>query len=771
MRVRDRVTFALVAIALLTSVLVVGGVLRWTQAIVAGVVALALLTQIRSRRTIGRSPLVLLLSIAVGLTALQLVPLPDGLLARLDPVGHQLRLDGLAIAGTSSWSCISLDPAHTLGALAFLIILLGVALLSLRIAAHERGRYMLLAGVAIACGLAALATGIHTLVGADALYGLYEPQRAKAGPVFGPLLNPNHLGGLMAMGSVLSLGLAFYHRQITQLRVLWIVIAVGCVVVMGMSLSRGAMVGFGIGLLTAAGVAIASRTVSATPRRRRSGIRTEVLIAIVVGLGLVIALYFTAGNVVSQLGDTAITEVDQPGSKFAAWKSSLQLVAESPWVGVGRGAIESTLTRVNPGSGHFTYSHLENEYLSAVVEWGIPGTVLLALAAGWCLLVAFRRRLDGPLAAAALGALAVIVFQSSVDFGIEILGVAVPFTIVASTVQLAALRETDESYVRILARRLVVLVPLIGSTVVLLLPMTTTLREDHDDLDETPTVERSREIIARHPLDYLAYGQAATKIARTDGAVRYLNHALRLHPTYPGLHRIAARMLVSIGQPAQAAIEYGLAMNAEPYPRQLLAEILKMLPDPAHAAAAIPTDYKNFDGMMRSLRDLKRPDIAMGWLERVAERPQHDLRVIDLLYRMAMDHQAYDAAKTAAELRLRVAHTTTSKVQLAKVLFVRHEYDRLLVDLADVATWTGRIDEKAEAWLVLCDVHITQQAWDPALKCIHRLDASGLVLPGARSQIQRRVQAINEARERESKRKAIEMMERQLLQSGANKSH
>ena len=41
-RVRDRASLAIAALALLISVLGVGGVLRWTQAVVAGLISVAL---------------------------------------------------------------------------------------------------------------------------------------------------------------------------------------------------------------------------------------------------------------------------------------------------------------------------------------------------------------------------------------------------------------------------------------------------------------------------------------------------------------------------------------------------------------------------------------------------------------------------------------------------------------------------------------------------------------------------------------------------------
>jgi O-antigen ligase/tetratricopeptide (TPR) repeat protein len=763
-KVRDRICLAIGGAALLTSVLAVGGALRWTQSTVALLVAGALATQVLAKRRLERlSPLVALLGVAAVLTAIQLIPLPVGLLHVLDPVGTQLRADGAALAGTSPWHSISLDPPGTTRALLFFITLLGVAILSHRFAASERGRLVLLGAVAVTCGLAAVVTGVHTLLSADSLYGLYAPVHMGVDPpVFGPLLNPNHLGGLMAMGAVLSLGLAFYSRQRTQLRVLWIVIGVGCTVVAAASLSRGAIVGLGIGVFVAAGVLVAGK-MSASERRHGRRIRNDLPIAIVVGLGIALALYMSAGNVASQLQQTSLYELSKPISKYAAWKSSLQLVRETPWVGVGRGAVEACLTRVHPGSAYYTFSHLENEYLSAVVEWGIPGALILGAVFAWCVLNALRRWRDGPLAAAALGALAMMMFQSSVDFGIEMLGIAVPLTIIASTVTLVPLRPEAGVRTAPIGRGLLILALVAGAWLVSR-PFARSLQEDHDDLlaADPPKLGDVVRSLENHPLDYLGFGEAADLMSR-DGnihAVEYLNQALRLHPTHPGLHRLAARMLVGLKRYDQAAVEYSLAMNAEAAPSGLLTEIVTLVPNADDVAASIPVDYPFVDVMLHSLKDLKRQDVSEKWLWRVAQRPQHDLGVIDTLYDLAMARRDYPLAEKVAELRMNVSHTTTSRVKLVKVQFQLREFDTVLKELADVKDWTGRTDEKADAWLVLCDVYIEQHQWDPALECLHRVDASGL-LPG-RGEVNKRLQIVDEQRTYESKMEAIKAMEEAL---------
>jgi O-antigen ligase len=706
----------------------------------------------------------ILLGIAVALTAIQLIPLPDAVLSGLDFRGNELRNDGAALTGTAPWPCLSLDPAGTLRGLAFFVILLGTAALGLRLASSERGRYLVLSGVAIACGLAAFVTGLHTLFQADSLYGMYQPLHA-APPLLGPLLNPNHLGGLMAIGAVLAVGLAFYQRQVAQLRVLWVVIAVGCSATAMASLSRGATLALGLGVATTIAILFARRL--GTPddgSRPMRALVNDVPITIVIAFGLAVAVYTSAGKVADQLDNTSLTELGQPLSKYAAWRSSFQLVEEAPWTGIGRGAVEPAFTRVHDASAYVTFSHLENEYIQAIVEWGVPGAILLGLAAAWCIVTAAKRWRDGPLAAGAIGACAAILFQSSVDFGIELLGIAVPVVLIASTLLSGRLRETQSLGVR--AGRTLLILALGGAAAVLLVPITRSLQEDHDDLTATDaaTPADARAVIERHPLDYLAYGEAAAAMLRSGDpqASKLLNHALRLHPTHPGLHRLAARLLLASGRRPQSALEYAAAMRGTLMPRTLILEIVAMLPEVELASAAIPADSPNQRQIRRTLTEIDREDITLRWLQQMMELPQHDLAAIDQLYQLAMARHDWPVAEQAARRRLAESHTSTSRIRLDRVLFRREQFDQVLKDLADVASWKGRLDEQADAWLLVCDAQIEKRAWDPALACLHKLDGSGVLPVTQRNEIVKRLAIVDEQREMEAKQKAIEEMQRAL---------
>jgi O-antigen ligase len=773
-RFRDRISLGVGGAALLISVFCVGSAFRWTQALVGTLVAIALAVQMLARRRLERaSPLVIILLVAIGLSVLQLIPLPASVLDTFVAQGSHLRDDGAALAGTDPWRSISLDPAGTLHALAFYVILLGAAVLALRFATNERGRYYLLATVALVCGLTAAITGLHTLFGADSLFGLYRPQHASP-PVLGPLLNSNHLGSLMAVGTVLSFGLAFYSRQIVQLRVLWIVTLIGCAVVTFSTLSRGAALALLLGLAVAGALLVTNRLNASGLRRRRVNTLTRDLpIAIVIIFGIGLAIFTSAGRVADQLDNTSMVELDQPASKYAAWRSSFDLVQEAPLLGIGRGALEPVFTRVHEASSQVTFSHLENEYIQTVVEWGIPGALILGALFAWCVITAARKWRDGPLAAAALGALAGVAFHSSVDFGVELLGLALPVIVVAATVMTVPLRETDW-LARTRAARAILVVALLAAALALTLSATRGVQEDHDDIitGDPPTAESLRAVIERHPLDYFGYGRMASMMARNNNgdAIGFLNHALALHPTHSGLHRLAARILINSGRHSQAAVEMSLAMNGSSAPHKVLEEIVAIFPDPAIAASAIPLDPRRAPLVLRSLKELKRDDIAMLWLVRVTRQPQRTTELTDKLYEMASDRRDLKIMKYAARMRLAIANTNTSRLMLAKAQFKAGEHTDLLRGLVDVAAWHGRIDEQMDAWLLVCDVHMERRTWDLALQCLHRIEGAGIVMAGRRELVASRIKKITEQRDLDVRKEAIEQMEQALEKKQKKKS-
>lgn len=747
MRPRDLLIALSTLAAIAVSVLAVGGVLRWSQAVVALLVAIAVATTAFSRRAFARtSPLVALLLAAIGLTIIQLIPLPSALEHALVPTTAALRADGAELAAVDPWRAATADATASLSQVIYFLTLLGIAIIALRLATSERGRYRIIVAVTALCGLVAVIAGIHRLFALHALYGLYTPTYAEP-QIVAPLLNGNSLACLMAVGATLAIGLAAHRKQPSWLRVIWLLHVVACGAVVVVTVSRGGT----LALVGGAAVTVALLLVQRlsgpdrTRKRRARYMSNALPIGIIAGCLTLLVIYSSAGKVEAQLSNLSFDEVNYSRSKFAAWRSSFALLEESPWLGVGRGGFETSFTHVHEASGLATYAFLENEYLQALVDFGIPGGILLAGIALWGAVVALRRWRDGAIAAGALGALAVVAAQSNVDFGLEFLGLAAPVVAIAATVCFVPLKETDQAKrVRIL--RVAHAAALVVGGGLLFSSVTRTLDEDRRALSSHASLTKARASIERHPLDYYGYAVAAELLAKSGDprAIRMLNHAMALHPTHPQLHRMAARMLLSEGRETQAAIEYATALRTTPDPRPILDEISATF-SVELAAAALPIDYAEPQALVTELLAKKRGHIARLYLERILHLSPRTARACDLMFKLA-EYGDLAAAETVARRCADRLPDYQARVALARQLASKLSHTETLRLLHDVESWQARRDEKIDAWLLRCDAHLALGASDDAKRCLRRLDASPDMLDARRGEIIKRIETINSAR-------------------------
>lgn len=725
--------------------------MRWAQAIVALLAAGSLIPQLWSKGVPAKlSPLAVALGCAAALCAFQLIPLPSAVLELLSPTASVFREDGAALMNVDPWRGLTMDAPATLQAFAAFLSLLALSLVALRIAATEQGRYRLLASVGITAGVTAVIVGVHELLGATELYGFYDPVATPN--VLGPLLNENHLGGFMAVGAMVALGLVAHPRQRSWMRAAWLVVVCACSVIAMLTQSRGATLALIIGALVTVGIIVGQRFTnkSGLKRGRARFVTSSLPISVVAACAVVVVVYSSAGGLQRQFEKTSLHEVYAPRSKFAAWRSAATLVEETPWVGIGRGAMESSFTRVHPASGVVTFSHLENEYIQTFVDWGIAGGLMIGAALLWLAAIAIRRWRDGPLAAGALGAIAAIAVQSNVDFGVELLGIAVPVTIlVASLTHMPITEPSRRGLQWSRARRLILIGALGGCALLLFSSWTTSLDEDRRAIasGSRRSLDELRSSVQRHPLDYYGYAQAAEILRKNNDvrAVRLLNHAMALHPYHPGLHRLAAQMLYQTGRKEQSAIEFAAALRGASDPLRQITEIVSLFTT-EQAAAAIPPAGIELDTVVRILKELNHPDVARVWLAGVLDLHPKSIRACELLYELFMQHGDLRAAEAAGRRCHQMMPDQQTRFALAQLLLTKGGHAEAIELLHDVESWHGRIDFNVNAWLLLCDAHAGRRDWDQAKRCLRRLSASGDVTLVRRGEITSRLEDIEKRR-------------------------
>jgi tetratricopeptide (TPR) repeat protein len=383
-----------------------------------------------------------------------------------------------------------------------------------------------------------------------------------------------------------------------------------------------------------------------------------------------------------------------------------------------------------------------------VVDWGVLGAILLGAAALWLVVVAAQRWRDGPLAAGALGALVVVGLQAGVDFGIEILGLAVPATMVIATLSFVPVKEVEAPVLLRSRIRTGALIAVIAAASALLLsPCTISIREDHEDLADIKTVRMAdlAQVVDRHPLDFYPFALGAEMLARSHDprAIAMLNHALVLHPTHPGLHHLAARTLFRSGHLDQAVIEYALAVREGPTLLAMLTEITTRF-SAKQAARAIPTSLTT-PTIVKILLDLGRPAVATEWLGLLLDESPNNLQACDGLYTAAIQRKDETAAMIASRRCRGSEPSYEARTKLARLLLDTAHLDEAAQLVADVEKWPGRVDVKVEGWLVSCDVIAARKQWNDTKRCLRMLDLSGLVLDNQRSLVVNRLDKVEEA--------------------------
>lgn len=634
MRSRDVAALVAIAVALTLTTLLLGGATRWAALVAVGLALATAVAHLGSRRTASRpGPLLLLVGLAAALTAVQLVPLPDMLAEvlvrpKLDLVRAHAAAFGEA---PPTWCVASYDPPATLVELAKLAGYVALAWTAGRLAANRRARPWLAAAVVSAAAAAALVGLLHVAVGAHHLYGVFAvppPDRVSS-----PLINDNHFASLTGLAAPLALGLALGWRGRLRAAALGAGLVLAAAALL--SGSRGGALALAAGLGVTTVLLVLQRRAGTDDGHRAP--RSSAPAAIIAGSLILLLGVVVTSDVTHELRATHLGELREAHSKYQVWSHALPLVGENRWLGVGKGAFETTYPRLAP-VGDITFSHAENSYLQAVLDWGLPGAAALAVLVLLLGRAGLRRWRAGPLEAGALGSLTVIALHELVDFSLELPAVAMATICVAAVV--APPRIGTDTRARLDRRtQLLRLGALAAAGVVLALaasPLGASASRDRAAIaDARDRASAARRALARHPADGLAAGHAAQALfgRRDPRAVAVVGRALTLRPQHSGLHRLAGRMLATSQQPLQALVEYRLALAwcDDREATSILEEVIARFPDPADAARALPTERRQSWRLQLLLGYRGHTELALAYAARVLERePDRDDAHLDL---------------------------------------------------------------------------------------------------------------------------------------------
>lgn len=528
--------------------------------VAAGVVAL------RRPPTRDALPFLLPFGVAVGATALQLVPLPPALLEALSPETART----WRVAGFVDARPLSLSPTATSHELVRALVLAGLFLAAASLAQHRRhARALLWILAALGAFEAAVALG-HLATDSRAVLGLFEPRFQEFVPI-GTFVNKNHAAGLLALAlaPMIALGAAGGPRD-RFLAGSLALLGLGVVFISG---SRsGALAAF---------VGCAVPALVLTLRAQRRQLALAALLA--AGLGAGAMLWFNRDVLARKMGD-----LDEPleNAKVLAWADAARVAAAFPATGIGRGAYQEVAPRWKTFPAPVRVTHPESWPLQFAAEWGLPVTGLLLVAAGWA---AVRRLRAGRLDSTGLGAvsgLVAITVSNLADFNLEFLGTAAPAAVLLGV--FAVRRDGGEARVprawpaavfgaggAALVAHALWAAPATFARVDAVMPT----------LDPA-TLARSAAV---HPADYRIHlwrGRRSHARAPVEAALEY-ERAAFFDPWHPAPHVALARLHARAGRRALAAIAYrsGLERGA-----RALDEVVAFLPSVDELARALPPE-------------------------------------------------------------------------------------------------------------------------------------------------------------------------------------
>src|SRR5262249_3188635 len=155
------------------------------------------------------------------------------------PHAYELRSDvaphasfmPLSVDGPATW----LAGARGIGCFALLLLIAGFV-------QSRRHAAQLLAIVALTAAALALVAGAQQLTGTSAILGFYRPRSQPGAGVFGTFVDVNHAASLLALGALVSAGLAVEASG--RSRPLFITCAALSTGALLLTTSRGALAGF-----------------------------------------------------------------------------------------------------------------------------------------------------------------------------------------------------------------------------------------------------------------------------------------------------------------------------------------------------------------------------------------------------------------------------------------------------------------------------------------------------------------------------------------------
>ena len=579
----------------------------------------------------------LLLGLALA-TILQCIPLPIGWLDWLAPAtASTYRSYAVALGQAApTHAPISLDVESTRLTTVWFLAIAATYLTVRQISVRKDQRVLLVLCIPIIGVIVVLIGLVHAVLMERALFGLYLPTAGTAPERTGALysstfVNANHLAAFLNLGMGVALGYGGDDQHPSHKRVLWVGTA--------LFLAAGvALTGSKAGIITGGGIILALLFVGRAPAVRTGAVLTALVVT-------VLAVFSPLGTELSSLagfGDL-ISE-----SQRQTQRVGVEVLAQWPWTGVGRGAFGVAQTQVNGGISSFTVTHAHNMPIQLLADFGffLGG---LALFVGLLTLVPrFIRGFRDSLGAGITAALSAVFVHNLVDFSLDILGIAMTAALLVGTLP-APRRGIKLPWYAVTAVCL--------TTAALLTFQGFRSGPEAGPRRDAWIVNAPTEAIQHYPAD--AYAFLAAGVAKR--SIPLLEHAQALHPTEAEV--MLAQAALTPGTDALPLIQTALSQPGSWRMRRRAFALAMSRAKSAHTVLdALPDKGSVVASFLQSISS-RQEDI----IQRTARRFSHHPEVIEVIAVIRLRQNRLDEAKVLAT-RLLLLDESKGYRMLARVL-------------------------------------------------------------------------------------------------------
>ncbi|HXP84273.1 MAG TPA: O-antigen ligase family protein [Bryobacteraceae bacterium] len=367
-------------------------------------------------------PMLALLGFTVALCALQLIPLPRGVLQILSPSSLEIYSAAAQAGAANRFFPISVMPSATLDAmlalLACIVVFALVADMAAEWASREPQRTWRLAIPLVVLGVLEAVLGI-----------LQAAAGSKPGGATGTYQNRNHFAGLLEMCLPFAAMFAFAawrrvtrHQGVAWKAVLetwgWLAAVAVMLLAVAASLSR---MGFAAALAGLFASGAAALVIERRDDARRAGRGAWLPVAAAAGVVLLLAVLLPSISLIQRFDGASGAGEISSDARLGIWRDTLHLVRAFPLVGCGLGAFQSAYMRYQTVAPLLTVNFAHNDYLQLLAELGAAGFLALLMVAAMVYRALWRKlgeRGETYFYAACLGALVAISLHSLVDFNL-----------------------------------------------------------------------------------------------------------------------------------------------------------------------------------------------------------------------------------------------------------------------------------------------------------------------------------------------------------------